>query len=212
MVVYCPVGRAIDDKNSVERAVEHRRIISKNVGGWWGQRLSLGLENANIKMLNYMRVIRQQKLPGIKMRIEEPRIQFYAETEEQLLNIVQTYIDSGDHQHIESIAGPKDTESEVILNSGGIIRKRDIGYTHKVILKDGKYPQEVRTGLLNYLNNLGKETAKIPDGLLKMLGNQSGFIWSAYFYVNDPSIVTFVNLMYPTLVSNIHELVVAPTK
>jgi hypothetical protein len=212
LVAFCPAGRVIDNKNSIERELAHRKTISINIGGWWGDRLARNLDDADPEFLERMRVLRHQKLPGTKMRVEEPRIQIYAESEEQLKNIIQVYFDRVDYRYIESISGPEDEEAEAILNSGGIIRKRDIGFTHKVILKDGKYSQDVKNSLLNYLANLGPDMVKIHGGLLSMLTKSSSYMWNGYFYTNDPSIVTFINLMYPGLVSNIHELVIAPTK
>lgn len=212
LVAYCPAGRIIDAKNSVAWDLEHRRNISLNIKGWWGQRMGRDLEKADPEFLERMKILRHQKIPGSKMRIEEPRLQIYAETEDQLKNIIQVYFDRGDYQYIESVTGPEDSEAETILNSGGIIRKRDLGYKHKVILKDGKYSAELKADLIQYLSNIGPDNVKIPNGLANMLTKSSSYIWNAYFYTNDPSIVTFINLMYPGLVSNIHELIVVTDK
>jgi hypothetical protein len=212
LVVFCPAGRVIDNKNSVERELEQRKTISANIGGWWGERLARNLDQADPEFLERMRTLRHQKLPGTKMRVEEPRLQFYAESEDQLKNIIDVYFDRADYPYIESISGPEDDEAEAILNSGGIIRKRDLGYKHKVILRDGKYSTELKTSILNYLSSVGPDNVKIPATFSSMLTKSSSYMWNAYFYTNDPSIVTFINLLHPGLVSNIHELVVAPAK
>ena len=212
LIVFCPGGRAIDSKRSIVGELEHRRLLSANISGWWGERLSRNLDRADADFLQRMRTLRLQRLPDIKMRIEEPRIQIYAESESDLTKIVQTYFQPTDYKYVESITGPEDSKAETVLNSGGIIRKRDIGYTHKVILRDGKYSQEIRTNLLNYITSMGLEMVKIHSGLEHMLHKPSGYIWNCYFYTNDPSVTTFINLIHPGLVSNIHELVVLPDK
>ena len=212
LVVFCPAGRAIDSKRDIKSEIAHRTELSKNIKGWWGERMARNLNNANPEFLERMRVLRHQKGPEIKMRIEEPQLQIYADSENQLENIIKTYFDQGDYRYIKSISGPKDITEESILNTGAIIRKKNVGYNYKVILKDAKYSQELKNGLLQYLSNLGTDTVKIPNSFSHMLQTTSIYIWNAYFYTNDPSIVTFINLMYPGLVSNIHEIVIVPAK
>jgi hypothetical protein len=212
LVVFCPAGRAIDSKRDIANEIDHRHSVSANIGGWWGQRMARNLDQADVGFLTRMRTLRHQRLTGTKMRVEEPRLQIYAESEQQLMTIVQTYFDPTDYQYIESISGPRDLAAENILNSGAIIRRRDVGYTHKVVIRDGKYSSDVKTSLLNYLVNLGGETVKVPTSCSHMLTKTSSYMWNAYFYTNDPSIVSFITLMHPGLVSNIHELVVASYK
>ena len=87
-----------------------------------------------------------------------------------------------------------------------------IWYSHKVILRDGKYSQEIKESILNYLESLGDEIVKVPQSLSAILSKSSSYIWNGYFYTNEPNIVSFLNLMDPNLVLNIHELVVLPHK
>lgn len=212
LIAYGPGGRAIDTKRSVVDELEHRRVLSENIKGWWGDRLSRNLDKADPEFLERMKLVRQQRLPNIKMRIEEPRIQFYANSEKELIDLVNTFFQSQDHQYIESITGPADTHAETVLNCGAIIRKKNLGYSHKVVLRDGKYSKDVKDSILNYLNSLGPEIVKIPDGFLAMLTKSSSYLWNGYFYTNDPSVTTFIALISPGLVSNIHELVVVADK
>ena len=95
-----------------------------------------------------------------------------------------------------------------MLNSGAIIRKTDIGYSHKVILRDGKYSPEIKRKILNYLETLGDETVRLPKSCYEMLAKSTSFVWNLYFYTNDPAITTFISLIEPRLVSNIHKIVV----
>jgi hypothetical protein len=212
LVVLCPGGRAIDSKQDIAKEVQHRRSISAKIGGWWGQRMVRDLDQADVEFLGRMRILRHQKPNGIKMRVEEPRLQLYAESEEQLQNIVQVYFDQSDYRYIESIAGPESVETAVALNSGAIIRRRNLGYTHKVIIRDGKYSTEIKTSILNYLTGVDQTTVKIPRAFLQMLTKSSSYMWNGYFYTNDPDVATFINLIHPSLVLNIHELIVTDTK
>lgn len=216
LVVYCPAGRLIDTKpsQSIETAYEHRRLMIRNInhGGWWGQRYNKDIENADMEFLNLIRGIRHNRILGLKLRVEEPRIQIYAETDQQLKDLVNNHFDKKHRIYVESISGPEDSVAEDILNSGAIIRKTDLGYKYKVILRDGKYNAQIKANLLNYLNNLGPDEVKLPKSGLDMLEKSSSFIWNLYFFTNDPSVTTFLNLISPGIVSNMHELVVLEHK
>ena len=212
IVVYCPAGRLIDSKGDMPSALEHRRSISKHINhsGWWGVRQNRDLDNANIELLDCFRNLRRNS-SGLKLRVEEPRIQIYSANEEDLINLIETQLQPFAN-YVEAISGPANEACADILNSGAIIRKTDIGYTHKVILRDGRYSSDTKENLLSYLTSIGPENINVPTSLINMLTKHSSFIWNAYFYTNDPSVITFINLMHPGLVLNIHELIVMPHK
>ena len=212
IIVYAPAGRLIDSKGTMANELEHRISITRNINqpGWWGARQNKDLENADVNFLEALREIRKNP-NGIKLRVEEPRVQIYAATEDELISLVFDNFGTF-RRYIETVTGPADAEAEAILNSGAIIRKTSTGYTHKVILRDGRYTPDIKLGLLNYLTSIGGDTVHIADSLIAMLTGRSGYIWNAYFYTNDPSVTMFLNLMHPNLVLNIHELVVLPHK
>jgi hypothetical protein len=212
IVLYAPGGRLIDDKADIASALEHRQEVIKNVSktGWWGHRFNKDLDNANIELLEELKDIRRAT-SGLKLRIEEPRIQIYAETEAELIDLVSTRLGKFYH-FVELVAGPSNAEAELALNSGAIIRKVNTGYTHKVILRDGRYTPEIKKSMLIYLTNLHGDVVHVSDSLTSMLTGRSGYIWNGYFYTNDPSVTTFLNLIHPNLVLNIHPLVVLAHK
>lgn len=213
IVVYAPAGRLIDSKGNIEQAFDHRIAISRNMSHntWWG-RQNKELERADIGFLNALKKIRHDHVPGIKLRVEEPRVQIYANSESALHQVIKEYFNPEHHDYIKSVHGPESSEAENSLNSGAILRKKDVGYAYKVVVRDGRYTAEVKKNILNYLSNLSPDVIKVPDSAVQMLSKTSGFIWNMYFYTNDPSILTFLNLIHPTLVSNYHELVVLDTK
>lgn len=209
IIVYCPAGRLIDNKGPMADELEHRIDMFKHIAqsGWWGQRQNRDLANANVELLDVLRTIRRNP-NGIKLRVEEPRIQIYANSEDELVDLVTNKLQSF-VTNIEEISGPATDEAAEILNSGAIIRKTHNGYTHKVILRDGRYGPEIKEAILQYLDNLNIEMVNMSKSCRSMLSKSSSYIWNCYFYTNDPSIAMFLNLIQPGLVSNIHELVVA---
>lgn len=210
IVMYCPAGRLIDSKGPITAELEHRKSIYKHINqsGWWGHRQNRDLDNANVLLLDTLRTLKSNPT-GIKFRVEEPRIQIYAQTKDELVNLVLDHLQSF-VGYIEAVTGPANEEDVEILNSGAIIRKTDNGYTHKIILRDGRYGAEIKETILQYLDSLQIEVAGIPKGCRGMFTKkQSSYIWNCYFYTNDPSVTTFLNLIQPGIVSNIHKLVVS---
>jgi hypothetical protein len=209
IVVYCPAGRLIDNKGTMDKELARRREVYNHItqSSWWGIRQNRDLGHADVNLLATMRTIRKT-MSNVKLRVEEPRIQIYAQTEDELVNLVIDHLQPF-KKHIEAISGPANAECAKILESGAIIRKITNGYSHKVILRDGRYSVEVKEAILQYLENLTIENAGIPESCRGMFTKSSSYVWNCYFYTNDPGVTTFLNLMSPGIVSNCHELVVA---
>ena len=110
------------------------------------------------------------------------------------------------------VLGPVNDEHAEILNSGAIIRKKNNGYRYKVIIRDGRYSSDVKENLLSYLDSLIPEHAQLSKSSREMLTKSTPFVWNLYFYTDDSSVVTFINLIHPGMVSNCHELVVDVNK
>ena len=214
LVVYAPGGRLIDNKGDLSSALESRRTLSKHINqaGWWGTRHNRDLEKADVIFLDKLRDFRLNKSAELKLRVEEPKVQIYAKTADQLVDLVENYFSETEKENIDSISGPENKETEDFLNSGAILRKVDIGYKYKVIIKDGRYSSEVKNQLLNYFLNVGADQIKVSKTGIEMLTKSTGFIWNLYFYTNDLSVATFVNLISPGIISNSHELIILPNK
>ena len=209
IIMYAPAGRIIDGKNSdLAKALEHRNYIANHIKYSWGagSNYHRDLDKADVQFLQTLRHIKKN-VAGIKMRIEEPRVQIYAATEDELVNLVLDHLQPF-RKYLETVSGPENTECAEILDSGAILRKKNIGYTHKVLIRDGRYNPESKASILNYLESLGTNLIKVPQSGLDMLTKKSEYIWNLYFYTNDPSVLTFLNLIHPGLVLNCHELVV----
>jgi hypothetical protein len=214
IVVYAPAGRLIHSKGDLTEAFEQRSQLIKTInhGGWWGNRYDRDIANTNIDLLSTLRNVHNDPTSTVKIRIEEPRIQLYAETDTELKSFLNTHFKPEWNTLVEVVSGPRDHEAEKILNSNGIIRKKDIGYQYKIILKDGRYSTEVKAQVLRYLLELGPDEAKVTKSVINMLGQSSHFLWNAYFYANDPNLASFITLINPGMVGNIHKLVVVADK
>lgn len=212
LVVYAPGGRLVDTRGDLDTALEHRRQLTRHVNvGYWGYRHNKELEKADIEFLSVLRDIRRDRSLNVKLRVEEPHVQIYAAEEATLINLVKQRFSNYSH-YLELVTAPADDEAEAVLNSGAIIRKKDVGYTYKVILRDGRYDANTKLNLLTYLKGCGVEQVGVSPTCEDMLSKSSSFIWNCYFHTNDLAILTFINLISPGIVSNYHELVVLAHK
>lgn len=220
LVVYAPAGRCIEGKGTISDAIDYRYTICQNVnsnygGPWWSSHVDRQvqlLSGADIEFLEFLRTARRDKLLNTKFRIEEPLIQIYGKDEDTLKELVSKHFRPvWAREYIESISVPSSNESAQILQSGAIIRRNSNGYRYKVLVKDGHYPLTVKESIRQYLQGLGHENVHVPKGLEDQLLKGS-FIWSGYFYVNDPGILSFLQLISPGMVTNFHELVIRPHK
>jgi hypothetical protein len=211
LVLHAPGGRSILTKD-VEKDIENRKVWDRDINqfGWWG-RNSKELENADVEFLETVKSIKNS-IVNIKIRVEEPSIQIYAESNLDLQNIVK-HNETKFKQYAKSVFGPENEDSEAILNSGCIIRHTEIKYKYKITIRDGRYSQDIKQSILSYLNNMDADQLQITASAKRVLGTAShSFVWGCYFYTNDLGIVTFLRLIAPNLISNIHELVLAPAK
>lgn len=205
LVVYAPGGRLIESKEQDLNKPLQIRIAAFNARTtWWGYKRDRDIQSADTAFLNVLRNLKRSTL-NIKMRVEEPHIQIYAESDKDLQDLVIDHFQMF-RKYTETVVGPEDSAAVSVLNSGAIIRRTDNGYKYKVTLRDGNYGVSVKQNVINYLTSLGPEVAHLPKGLIKSL--HSGFLWNGYFYSNDLNVNSFLLLIAPGIISNTHELVV----
>lgn len=199
--IYAEGGRLLDYHiYNLAEALDHRLAVTK----YWHYHRSIGntLQNANLELLGIVRDIKLEFTGRIRTRIEEPNIQFYAEDEETLKAIAERLEPKS---CIVSITSPT-PGTETLLTSGAIIARTPVEYRYKVIFRDGRYSTEIKQQILSYLNGLG-DAVKLSQGCRAMLDKAFPSMWNVFVYTNDPAITTFLSLIHPNIISNIHELV-----
>lgn len=211
MVVEVYGGRLIQTRpgesiaDALSERIANQRI--RNYGGsWWNHRLN-EIIAANPKHLELIRSVKEQYKNDVKIRVEEPQIQIYAETED-MLKVIATALGSEIQPKILSVSCPA-PGTEQLLENGKIIMRglRRLKYNYKVMVRDGAYPPEVKQRVLEYLTSLGEKECLISGATARMLHSPSPYMWSCFFYVNDDKILTFVKLIAPDMIGKIHELI-----
>jgi hypothetical protein len=108
---------------------------------------------------------------------------------------------------VKEINGPESVEHADILLTGAIIVRKSSNYQYKVIIRDGRYPVEIKRQVLTYLENLGDQI-RITPKCRDMLASPYVHCWGVFFYTNDPELTIMLRLFDPNLVGNIHQLIV----
>lgn len=208
LVLDCPAGRLINEspvdiKDSLSRRIQDARW--HNYGGSWAVRRNKDLDRADAILLGALIDIKKD-YSEVKFRVEEPWVQIYAEAEDTLKVIAQR-IPAGFRNSITAISFPETEEQAKLLKENKILLgpNSKVSYKYKVCLRDGNYPVETKKQVLDFLCNLGPE-AQISKGTQHMLARPYEYSWGCFVYVNDPNVLTFLNLISPNMVGQIHEL------
>jgi len=201
--VYAEGGKLITSEyEDLVHALKIReRAVNYNYAGYWRRK---PVDRVNFPLLYAVRHLRQKYGEAIRLRIEEPEICFYAADEETLKEIaddLSTY-----SSEFMNITGPADKAAEEILKTGAILSNRTSEYSHKVIIRDGRYDFDVKQQILSYLDSLGN-LVKLSSNTRDMLNKRLPNVWGLFFYTNDPDIVTFIRLIDPKFVLNVHPLI-----
>ena len=200
--------------DDIAEAVENRNKNSRAYN-WAGSWRRSKIETADIAVLDCIKKNLHYNEPGprvidndqIKIRIEDPYLQFYATSEEPLINLANKLL-LGDNNHFVSVMMPASDEHEKLLSDGFVLRKTKVKWSHRIVLRDGRYSLETKQKIQNYLTSLGDEI-KAPENFWTQL-NKGGYIFGGYIYVNDPGLALMLNLINGKLVSKVEEFKMVP--
>ena len=136
-------------------------------------------------------------------RVEEPHISIYSTDENELMNIARAY-----PTKIVSVERPVNDHAAEILNRGEVIVARDNGYGYKVSLREHRITNaDGLKQVYEYLLTFDKDVKLTASCAHNLLSDRYWFN-TCYFYVKDPSVCTFINLIAPGLIQEISKLTV----
>jgi hypothetical protein len=207
-VLHTPFCRLILTNHTNLTSEYQRRLdMSRhyNYGGSWNKKNTS--TKANISELSYYQSLRLRNTDELKFRVEEPYLSIYANDEDQLYNIVYHAGST-----VTEIHRPASESAKDILNQGDIVIKKPSDYKYKVVLRESSAISfEVREQVYNYLVGLN-DAIKMTKGCERNLTERHYWFTSTYFYTKDPSVLTFLNLISPDIVSGIFKLSIATDK
>ncbi len=211
MVIEAIAGRIIQSKVPIDDEIAHRRkmrdSIKYNYGGSWMARNVDNIDKVSPEQLAILRSIRNGYDNRIKMRVEEPWVQIYADNIQTLKDIANRFPPEL-QQKFMTVSFPESEEKQKLLEEGKILVRpsNKITYKYKVFLRDGSYSSDIKRSAYNFLVGLGPDV-KVSTATASMLLNGHNFIWGCFLYVNDPSVLTMLSIISPGMVGKIHELV-----
>ena len=205
-VVGCSILRNNQD---IEDAIHWRNNKHRdyNWGGSWRKK-PIGNDDSNLLKIIKDQLVYNETSPRVnghellKVRIEEPYIQFYSAQEQVLKDLAGRLLYSN-NLHFHSIMSPESAEKEKLILEGFTLRKNKVKWPYRILMRDGKYSLENKNQIASYLKNLGSDI-KVPQGLWSQL-EKGNWIWGGYIYVHDKNIATVLGMMDPRLIAKIEE-------
>jgi hypothetical protein len=205
-VVGCSILRNNQDIEDAITWRNHKQRDYNWAGSW--RKKPIGNDDSNLLKIIKESLIRNElesKANGhelLKIRIEEPYIQFYS-SNEQVLKDLASQLVYGNNFHFYSIMWPESIEKEKLILDGFTLRKNKVKWPYRILMRDGKYSLENKGQIASYLKNLGDDI-KVPKGLWEQL-EKGAWIWGGYIYVYDKNIATVLGMMDPRLIAKIEE-------
>lgn len=208
--VYAPGCKSIGSSDIAED-ITNRQIVARTygTGSWWNIRLRNVLAEADVQWLRSLQDTIAE-YPGIKTRIEDPKISFYCDSEVQAESLARA-IDIDYRHMIRSITGPCSAQAQDLLEKNKVLVKKPPEYRYRVWFKEKQFSQDTMQQIYNYLVQLG-DVVKIPDRAHEHLNKVADWIWGVYFYTNDPGIADCVSLIHPDIVREVSEMVCLDNK
>lgn len=217
--IYAPFGRLLRREyhdspslplwNQIAADVDARKEkvrfqITQHYSSYWSDRMLRHSDDCFEDQLEYL----YRKISGnkhkVKFRVEEPYIEIYTEDEQTLLDIVSSMPKHRDR--VMEIHWPGSRMDA--LRRGEIFMPKIVDYDYQVNLRTILLPTTKRQQVYDYLSGLGdliKMTPGLTDSLTRPRYTHSDNMWiyQCYFYTNDTSICTFLNLIEPNLIGKI---------
>lgn len=205
--ITCEFADLIDPKyTDMVAEVNHRRAKWKNInfGGSWRHVMAMtrNPNKVDFVLLLAIRKIKTLYKNDIKIRVEDPWIQFYTEDEQTLKALANSL---SNFDCIRTVTGPE-PGTENLLTSNKIIAGNKTTHKYKIMIRDGSYTPALKQQILSLLDAQGDEV-KISQGLRHSLTRPYPGTWGLYFYTNDLGVTTMLNLMSPGIVGKIYEIV-----
>ena len=210
----CPGGKIINEAKSasdmdvleainkrINRDAVTRQWRSSN--NWYRTRL-LTHDDVDQDQIFELVNLRFADNPRIRVRIEEPHVRIYCDSEEELYQLANEQFGRF-RERLCSIYRPSSAGRLEQITDGCIVMKTDIGYRYKFIMRDGRYGMENKQALLKYLDQLG-DLVKLSTMARRNL-HGGDFMYRVWFYSNEFDIKTMVDLIVPGGVSKIHTIV-----
>ena len=187
--------------------VTRYRNVNYNYGGSWGYH-SGRIESVRFststdidEIIEIGKILRARE-DSIKYTIMDSSIFIFSETEQVVYDIATEIQNTTGRLGFYSAIWKPDSKLINEINSGYEILSKDPGYTHKILLRERLVGAEVKHQIYNYLLSLGDQV-KISKSVATILSGKSPYVFACWFRTNDPTLVSFLELISPGIVQKI---------
>ena len=202
------------DRDVTNRKEKLKQQIHLYMSSYWAHRAARDIDDCYIDQLEYLYRKLRALSAKIKLRVEEPYIEVYADDEDTILDLVKNMPEC--RTRVMDIHRPaSDTDRDSILR-GEIYRPKS-QYDYQVNLRTLLLSTAKRTQIYEYLSGVG-DLVKMTPGLIDTLTrprythSDNMWIYQSYFYTSDTSVCTFLNLIEPQLIHKILKIAKTPAK
>lgn len=226
--IYAPFGRLLRHKytddpktpvwNQIAADVDARKERVRNqihqyYSSYWSDRLIRHSDDCFEDQLEYLYLKVKQYRGTIKVRIEEPYVEVYTTDEQTMLDIINKMPKRS--ERVMEIHWPGSAKRHEVLSRGEVFMPGITDYEYQVSFRTILLSTTKRSQIYEYLNSLGELVRMTPglvDSLTKPKWTHSDHMWvyQCYFYTNDTSICTFLNLIEPNLINKILKIAKEP--
>lgn len=200
IVIIARGGAVLKDKQYLETfGLLSDYLANRNRYSFLGKTIRPKVMMALYKV--YTEFLEQNK---IELRVEEPRLTFYFDNEDDLKSFA---IKIPKSLEIKEVCGPSNESEYQALKSNMVIRSKHIDYAYCVTFKPGVYTEEDKKIILTLINNLG---AKATDSFIHKMTrtNHHPNIWTNHkIYIKTEADYTWMRLsLKSNLVGKINQL------
>ena len=202
------IGRWANAQAYVDWRKKTARNYRSAMGSWHVPFGHQHNQHMNPNVLDHFKSILTNPAYNIKFRIEEPYVTVYGVNEQHLRDIA-TLI--GHYDNLRRVEIPQNDNDVELLKAGVLFRKTDSGYKYKVTLRDSwSQSDNITASIAQVLFNQG-DNVQISRNIVNKLtlNNRKRYYYTGiWFYANDLSFITFLQLIQPNCVLKVEEMVV----
>lgn len=204
LATYLRDRQSVLKRQNINDFITRFRNINYNYGGSWGYYKNHGARFATVsdidEIIEIGNILRLEE--DIKVTIQEQSIRIFSDSEQQLHSIARQIKERTGRLGFYAAIWRPDTKVKEAIDAGYEILTKDPGYSHKVVLRDRMVGTEVKQQLYNYLKSMGTEV-KLTPGVDNILKSKGPYVFACWFRTNDPTLVSFLELISPGIVQKI---------
>lgn len=193
-----------DKPTKVQDQIERRIRITnltyrgqlRGLGGWSPNNADVGL------LADFIADIKK-----FKFTVEYRRIRVFANTEAEIneaISLFYKHANAFEPVTLCSVSVPDPMYANLIRSGVEFSTVKE--FSHKVVLRDRRLGTQVKQQILGYLDGLG-DVVKVTPAVRRNLEGPSVWSVSVWFRTKDPSIISFLELMSPGIVSKCVEVI-----